>query len=155
MILWYHPSFPSPLHIWFWVFFRLSLVALLGSLFASRLLPPSCPAYPWYQGTSSQITVLLTRSSHFSGQDLTKIKVLILCLMYKVPRNTLLICLPGIIWGRWKKRPADHSLFYSWASCHPGILCPSIKIASTLILIVLVRGLEGIHMWHTQQGSGT
>ena len=35
------------------------LCVLLGSLFASRLLPPSCPAYPWHQA-------LLPRSLSFS-----------------------------------------------------------------------------------------
>lgn len=50
-------SFPAYLILS--VFQTFSLCVLLGSLFASRLLPPSCPAYPWYQA-------LLPRSLSFS-----------------------------------------------------------------------------------------
>lgn len=50
-------SFPAYLILR--VFQTFSLCVLLGSLFASRLLPPSCPAYPWYQA-------LLPRSLSFS-----------------------------------------------------------------------------------------
>lgn len=50
-------SFPAYLILH--LFQTFSLCVLLGSLFASRLLPPSCPAYPWYQA-------LLPRSLSFS-----------------------------------------------------------------------------------------
>lgn len=57
MILWIYLSFPAYLILC--VFQTFSLCVLLGSLFAFRFLPPSCPAYPWYQA-------LLPRSLSFS-----------------------------------------------------------------------------------------
>lgn len=141
-MLWYHPSFPS---ISVLSVFRLSLFVfcwalclLLGSF------PQSCPAYPgtrhfFPDHCPSHIQDLLWAGSHQNKSSHPLLDV-------QVPRNTswsAFLVLSGVDW----KRGLQTTAYFT----HVGLMQSSRHFClhqdgPAPDLIVLVRGLEGIHI---------